>query len=39
MIEKFNGIYILARSVEDAERGIEDAKSKKAGLQELRQDF
>jgi hypothetical protein len=39
MIEKFNGIYILARSVEDAERGIEDAKSKKTGLQELRQDF
>jgi hypothetical protein len=39
MIEKFNGVYILARSVEDAERGIEDAKSKKTGLQELRQDF
>jgi hypothetical protein len=39
MIEKFNGIYILARSVEDAERGIVDAKSKKTGLQELRQDF
>jgi hypothetical protein len=37
MIEKFNGIYILARSIEDAERGIENAKNQTAELPGLRQ--
>lgn len=37
MIERFNGIYILARSIEDAERGIENAKNQKINLQGLRE--